>query len=135
MVVVANQDDIDTGKRKMLLIILYDKKITIPEFKEYCDENGLDYNNIEHCCGCAGCYDPQDLDSCPNSEYYDCKIVDPKFCNICGHKAEVGYPLEDENDKVVYTFWTCLIHSQDKKLENELRKGTPVERIVAKWNR
>ncbi len=39
-----------------LLKLLYLDEISIKEFKKMFTEAGMDYNQVEHCCGCAGCY-------------------------------------------------------------------------------
>jgi hypothetical protein len=131
--------DVQTGIRFTLLDMLYDGKITIPEFRAYCIENGLDYNNVEHCCGCAGCYEKQECSPYPDDENdetnYQCQIRDSVFCNICGQKGKIGYPLTDDNNKEIMVFWACDKHADDKKLERELKKGTPIEKIFKKWNK
>jgi hypothetical protein len=132
---LREKEDVQTGIRITLLDMLYDRKITIEEFKDYCTNNGLDYNEIEHCCGCAGCYDPEEGSPCPDFEYENCKIRKFKLCNICGLKASMGYLLTDENNKEVLTFWTCKKHSNDPKLEYALSKGTSIESIIKEWNR
>src|SRR5687768_13113169 len=124
---IRKNPDVQTGIRIILRDLLYDKIIDIDQFKDYCTQNGIDYEQVEHCCGCAGCYDLEDGSTCPDFECSNCKIVEPKFCNICGEKAEIGYPMTDENDLEVFTFWTCEKHGYDKKLEKELRKGTSTE--------
>ena len=40
-----------------LLKLLYLDEISIKEFKEMVTDAGMDYNLIEHCYGCAGCYE------------------------------------------------------------------------------
>ncbi len=129
--------DVKTGIRLTLVEMLYDRKISISEFKEYCTKNGIDYESVEHCCGCAGCYDPTESGICTDYDYdhLPCKIIEPKYCNICGQGADIGFPFVDKNGKVVFTFWTCPTHASDKELEDELNKGTSVEWIVKKWNR
>ena len=130
------------GKRVILRMMLYDRKITIPEFKEYCEINYIDYNNFEHCCACAGCYEPDEHDpegsQCPDYDVENkppCQIMDPNFCAICGKPATIGYPLEDKDDKVVEMFWTCEDHECNPKIEKDLRKGVPTYKIVQKWNK
>jgi hypothetical protein len=127
--------DVQTGIRLALLDMLYDKKITIPEFKEYCSKNGIDYEQVEHCCGCAGCVDVEEGSLCPDFENEKCKIIEPKYCHICGKKAEMGYPLTDKDNRIVEMFWACHDHSGDKKLESQLRKGISTERIIKMWNK
>jgi len=57
-------------------------------------------------------------------------------CTICGTKPSTEYyPLTDELGNHVKTFWTCEKHSNDPQIEKELKKGTPIKRIVKKWNR
>jgi hypothetical protein len=131
---LREKEDVRTGMRLLLVDLLYDKIISIEQFKDYCTENGIDYEAVEHCCGCAGCYDPEEGSSCPDFEGSECKIVEPKYCALCGQKAEIGYPMTDD-DKDVFTFWVCDKHAGNKKLEKDLRKGTPVDFIIKKWNK
>jgi hypothetical protein len=125
--------DWDIKKVHMLLKLLYLGDITIEQFKKEFTKAGMDYNIVEHCCGCAGCYDDTseeevETHSCPDFNEsgggeHECKIRDPVYCNICGQKAEIGYPMTDDNGKEVFTFWTCEKHTNNPKIENALRRG------------
>lgn len=123
--------DIQTGKRLMLLKMLYIRALTIEQFKEQCIEEGIDYETIEHCCVCAGC-------SCDFENTGNCKLVEPKSCRICGTKAVSGYILTDEDDEDVDTFWVCDKHDRDPEIEKTLKHGvnpTKLSTIVKKKNR
>lgn len=78
-----------------LLKLLYLDEISIEEFKEMFTDAGMDYNQVEHCCGCAGCY-KRKSHTCPDFDIEDldrpdCKIRDPiYFCDICGKPAKYG---------------------------------------------
>ena len=61
-----------------LLKLLYMNKISIGQFKEGFKAAGMDYNKVEHCCGCAGCYKSR-THQCPDFNYegeHDCKLTD-----------------------------------------------------------
>ena len=121
----------NTKELVRLLKMLYMDKISIGQFKERLKAAGMDYNKVEHCCGCAGCYRSR-THKCPDfgSEGHDCKLIDPKYCEICKQKAEIGYPMTDKNDKIVYMFWACEKHANDPKLEDMLRKGDSYDDIL-----
>jgi hypothetical protein len=79
-----------------LLKLLYLDEISIEEFKKMFTDAGMDYNKVEHCCGCAGCY-KRKSHTCPDFDIEDlvdrpdCKIFDPiYFCDICGKPAKYG---------------------------------------------
>jgi hypothetical protein len=78
-----------------LLKLLYLDEISIEEFKEMFTDAGMDYNQVKHCCGCAGCYESK-THTCPDFDIEDldrpdCKIFDPMyFCDICGRPAKYG---------------------------------------------
>lgn len=120
--------NVQLGMKFILVDMLYDEKISIPEFKNYCLDNGFDYEEVEHCCDCAGCYGYES-----NDQY--CKIVDPKFCHICGKRAGAGYPLTNGKGKKVVTFWACEEHIGNETLEAQLRRGTTISTIIKKWNK
>jgi hypothetical protein len=130
---LKKKPDVQTGMRLILLDMLYDEKITIKEFKAYCVENGVDYNAVEHCCGCVGCYEPEPNSPCPDFESYPprCQIRDPTYCKICGIYASIGY-LDNEDDK--NPFWVCDVHDTDE-IERDVRKGISFEKIIKKWNK
>lgn len=128
---LRKKPDVQTGIRLTLLDLLYDEKITIPEFQAYFIENGMDYNKVEHCCGCAGCYEPEPNSPCPDFESYPprCRIRDPMYCNICGIYANISYTTKNGN-----VFIVCDVHDTDE-IERDVRKGIKFENIVKKWNK
>jgi hypothetical protein len=122
-------------------MLLYLKRISIKEFKEMFTEAGMDCNQVEHCCGCAGCYKSKthtcpDFDAdpatFPGGDRPDCKILDPTyFCDICGKPAKYGdISTPDEIDTGILNEakkgksydWLCKKHFEmrEKQLQFEL---------------
>jgi hypothetical protein len=122
-----------------LLKLLYLHQISIEEFKAMFTAAGMDYNYVEHCCGCAGCYESEshkcpdfgmseeeDEDSTTNTNNHVCKICDPIYCYICGESAEYeGFLNKDEkicmdDEPYVSTIWLCKNHFEisEKQLES-----------------
>jgi hypothetical protein len=67
-------------------MLLYLKRISIKEFKEMFTKVGMDYNQVEHCGGCAGCYDDEKEKELGNG-YYGYTHACPDF----HHEDDGGY--------------------------------------------
>lgn len=121
--------DWDGKECHRLVKLLYLKKISIEEFKEMFTKAGMDYNFLEHCGGCAGCYDEKETElgdgyysyshRCPdfNHEGGSCKISDLfVYCCVCGisnHEAKElwGFTTSDGDD-----FEFCERHFDHPKM-------------------
>jgi hypothetical protein len=119
--------DWDGKEAHRLLKLLYLKKISIEEFKELFTKAGMDYNQVEHCGGCSGCYNEKEIDlgnchygyshACPDFNHendggHKCKIHDcisTWFCCVCGigncemndGEGLYGFPVSDREEDLM----------------------------------
>jgi hypothetical protein len=132
-----------------LLKLLYLDEISIKEFKEMFTEAGMDYNQVEHCCGCAGCYESK-THTCPDFDMIDddleenrpdCKIADPIYCNICNNNKERGkygvFLNKDgkrcvDDEPSVSAIWLCEKHFEISEKQLESDDGTSDDDVLTK---